>query len=391
MPSFLVTVSALSLLIWIYLAVFHGRYWRADQRLEVDPRDRAAWPAVVAVVPARNESAVVGTAIQSLLLQDYPGPFRVVLVDDRSTDGTAQMAREAATALNRANALTVVTGERLAAGWSGKTWALHQGVRAAKQIDPSTAYLLLTDADVVHDPLALRRLVAKAEDERCDLVSLMVRLHCEDLVERLLIPAFVYFFQQLYPFPESNKPGGEVAAAAGGCMLVRRNALERVGGIESIRGELIDDCALAGRVKAAGSIWIGLAEDTRSIRPYNGVGDVWDMVVRTAYTQLSHSPSRLVWTVFGLALTYIAPPVALIAGLATGDGQVAALGVLAWTIMVVTYVPTLRLYGQPAALGLALPAVATLYTLMTIDSARRHWQGRGGSWKGRTYSGLERS
>jgi len=390
MPSFLVTVAALSLLIWLYLAIFHGRYWRADQRLAAAPRDRGRWPAVIAVVPARNESAVIGTAIHSLLSQDYPGPLQVVLVDDRSTDGTARIAREAAAGLRRANALTIVTGERLAAGWSGKTWALHQGVRAAAQIDPGAAYVLLTDADIEHDRLDLRRLVAKAEDERCDLVSLMVRLHCEDLVERLLIPAFVYFFQQLYPFPESNKRGSEVAAAAGGCMLVRRNALDRAGGIESIRGELIDDCALARRIKATGPIWIGLAEFTRSIRPYNGVGDVWDMVARTAYTQLGHSPVRLFWTVVGLALTYLAPPFTLVAGLVTGAGQVAALGAFAWMIMLTTYVPTLRLYRQPIALGLALPAVAALYTLMTIDSAKRHWQGRGGAWKGRTYSGLER-
>jgi hopene-associated glycosyltransferase HpnB len=390
MPSFLVAVAALSPLIWLYLAIFHGRYWRADQRLAAEPQDRGKWPAVVAVIPARNEAAVIGTAIYSLLAQDYPGPLKVVMVDDRSTDGTARIARDAAAGLRRANAFTIVTGERLAAGWSGKTWALHQGVRAAKQIDSGATYLLLTDADIEHDQRALRRLVAKAEDERCDLVSLMVRLHCEDVIERLLIPAFVYFFQQLYPFPESNKPGSEVAAAAGGCMLVRRNALERAGGMESIRGELIDDCALARRIKATGPIWIGLAEYTRSIRPYNGVGDVWDMVARTAYTQLGHSRFRLFWTVIGLALTYLAPPVVLVAGLAGGDGQVAALGALAWMIMVMTYAPTLRLYRQPVVLGLALPVVAALYTLMTIDSARRHWQGRGGAWKGRTYSGLER-
>ena len=389
MPNVLLAVAALSLLIWLYLALFHGRFWRADQRLEATPPDRQSWPAVVAVIPARNEAAVVGIAIRSLLGQDYPGPLHLVLVDDRSSDGTGRLAREAGARLRGGKALTIVTGERLAEGWSGKTWALHQGVRAAKQISPNAEYFLLVDADIEHEPRALRQLVAKAEDERCDLVSLMVMLHCEDLIERFLIPAFVYFFQQLYPFPESNKRGSDVAAAAGGCMLVRRTALDRAGGIEGIRGELIDDCALARRIKATGSIWIGLTEKTRSVRPYNGVGDVWDMVARTAYTQLGQSLSRLVGAVIGMALTYLAPPVLVVVGLVTGAGQIAAMGALAWIIMVVTYAPTLRLYGQPAVAGFALPAVAVLYTLMTIDSAKQHWQGRGGAWKGRTYSGLE--
>jgi hopene-associated glycosyltransferase HpnB len=389
MPSGLTALASLSLLIWLYLALFHGRYWRADQRLNAPSFDLRSWPAVVVIVPARNEADVIEAAVCSLLSQDYRGEVKVIVVDDRSDDGTSAPASRGATMAGRPGALTVVPGRALPDGWSGKLWAVHQGVLEAGQIAPEADYLLLTDADVVHAQSAIRSLVFKAETERLDLVSLMVMLHCKSLIERLLIPAFVYFFQQLYPFPRANRDGDAVAAAAGGCMLVRRSALARIGGIASIRDALIDDCALARAIKATGPIWIGLAERSKSIRPYEGLADIWNMVARTAYTQLSYSPANLVGTVFGLAIAYLAPPLIFLAGVADGQGQAAAIGLVAWMVMAMTYAPTLRLYRQPLVLAFALPGIAVPYALMTIDSARRHWQGRGGAWKGRTYSGME--
>lgn len=390
MPDLLTAVAALSLVIWLYLVLCHGNFWRADQRLPEQVRaEPPSWPGVVAVIPARNEHDVVDRAVASLIGQDYPGDLAVVLVDDRSDDGTGEAARTGAAACP--DRLTVIEGQPLEDGWSGKMWAVSQGADRAGGAMPDARYLLLTDADIEHGRDAVRRLVAKAEAERLDLVSLMVRLHCRSAIERLLIPAFVYFFQQVYPFPRANDPLNPLAAAAGGCMLVRREALVHAGGIESIRDALIDDCALAARLKPNGPIWIGLAEESRSIRPYDGLADIWRMVARTAFTQLRHSPLRLAGTVVGLALTYLVPPVALGVGLVTGNGQAAALAAIAWGLMVMSYAPTLRLYGLSVANGLLLPAVAVLYTLMTVDSARRHWQGRGGAWKGRTYSGLAKS
>ncbi len=389
MPSVLTALSALSLLIWLYLALFHGRYWRADQRLPAETPHLQSWPDVIAVIPARNEADVIGIAVNSLLSQDYPGNLSVIVVDDQSTDGTAAVAHEQANKIGRAEALQVVGGEPLPNGWSGKLWAVHQGIQEAVRQQPKAAYLLLTDADVSHSERELRGLVAKAELERLDLVSLMVLLHCKSPIERFLIPAFVYFFQQLYPFPEANRQGTNVAAAAGGCMLVRRAALERAGSIESIKNALIDDCTLAAAIKKTGAIWVGLAEQSRSIRPYEGLDDIWDMVARTAYTQLKYSPLLLAAAVFGLLITYLVPPMTFVAGILSGDQNVTMMGLIAWMLMAMTFSPTLRLYHQPVSLGLALPVIAVLYTLMTIDSAFRHWRGRGGAWKGRTYVGID--
>ncbi|MCP4330975.1 MAG: glycosyltransferase [Alphaproteobacteria bacterium] len=389
MPEGLTAIAAFSLLIWLYLALFHGRYWRADQRLPQNPPELDQWPAVAAIIPARDEADVIGETVRSLLNQDYPGKFNVVVVDDRSTDGTAEVAQRAADEMAAPDRFAMIEGASLPQGWSGKLWALDQGVTWASQNLSGVEYFLLTDADIAHDRLALRRLTSKAVLERHDLVSLMVLLHCKNGIERFLIPAFVYFFQQLYPFPEANQRGRKVAAAAGGCMLVRRPALERVGGIQSIRSALIDDCTLAAAIKATGTIWIGLAEDSRSIRPYDGIGEIWDMVARTAYTQLRYSPLYLVGTVFGLIVTYLGPVVTIVLGLMFGAGQAIAFGVIAWAIMIMTYAPTLKLYRLPFIYGLVLPFVALLYTAMTIDSAKRHWEGRGGAWKGRTYTNIE--
>ncbi len=354
-------------------------------RLPAETSGRDTWPAVAAVIPARNEAPFVGQAVSSLVAQDYLGDFKVVLVDDDSTDGTADAARAAARAAGAEDRLVIVGGAALPEGWVGKMWAVSRGVAQAAQAMPDAQYLLLSDADIVHESGNLRRLVDKAERDKLDLVSLMVLLHCRDAMERLLIPAFVFFFQMLYPFPWVNDPRRRIAGAAGGCMLVRREALARTGGIGAIRGEIIDDCALARQIKAQGPIWLGLTAENRSIRPYDGLAGIWHTVARAAFTQLRYSWALLAGTALGLGVLYIAPVAAIVAGATAGAWILAAMGLAACAAMLAAYAPTLRLYGQPAVAGLLLPVASVLYALMTIDSARRHWRGRGGAWKGRTY------
>jgi hopene-associated glycosyltransferase HpnB len=366
--------ALLSLSLWAGMVMVHRRFWRADQRLE-EAGELETWPRVAAVIPARDEAATIGRTVTSLLAQDYPGELLVIVVDDNSDDGTA----EAAGSNPR---LRVVAGQPLAEGWTGKLWAVGQGVREAGE---ASGYLLLTDADIEHDPGNVRRLVFKAEAEGRHLVSLMVKLRCESVWERLLIPAFVFFFLKLYPFPAVNDPHSRTAAAAGGCMLVRRETLAQAGGIDAIRSEVIDDCALARLIKKRGPIWLGLATRTRSLRAYDGLAEIWDMVARTAYVQLRHSVPALAGTVVGMAVIYLVPPLAFAVGTALRDGALAAAGLLAWLVMALAYGPTLALYGRSVAWAVALPAAAGLYTLMTVSSAYRHWRGRGAAWKGRHY------
>ncbi|MFD0276100.1 glycosyltransferase [Kitasatospora sp. NPDC127111] len=376
----LLWIAVLSLLVWLWLACCHGLFWRTDVRLPAR-RPPARWPQVVVVVPARDEAGVLPVSLPSLLAQKYPGRARVVLVDDHSSDGTGELA--AALATPDGLELTVTTPPPLPPGWTGKLWALRHGVELA---GPDAEYLLLTDADIAHGPDSLAELVAAAESNRLDLVSQMARLRVETGWERLIVPAFVYFFAQLYPFRRSNRPGARTAAAAGGCSLVRREALERVGGVAAIRGAVIDDVSLARAVKAAGGrTWLGLAEQVDSVRPYPRLAQLWRMVSRSAYAQLRHSVLLLAGTVAGLALVYLVPPVATAAGLATARWPVAAAGGAAWALMAGTFVPMLRYYRQPAAAALLLPFTAALYLLMTVDSAVQHWRGRGAAWKGRTY------
>jgi len=323
----------------------------------------------------------VGCTVRSLLRQDYPGSLRVVVVDDQSSDGTAEVARQAAAALGLDDRLTVAAGRPLPAGWSGKVWAQDQGLEIAESIAPDATFVLLTDADIEHAPNQLTQLVARAEAERLDLVSLMVRLSCAAWVERLLIPAFIFFFRKLYPFAWINRHDRPEAGAAGGCMLVRRTMLQRIGGIAAIRNRLIDDCSLAAAIKAQGGrIWLGLAEETRSLRPYEMAGEVWRMIARTAYTQLERSPVNLAGCVVGMSLAYLAPPALALSAQGTPAGW---LGLAAWIAMSLAYVPVLRYYRQPIVLAIALPAVALFYLCATLDSARRHRVGRGGEWKGR--------
>ena len=400
----------LSLTIWLGLLCFLGQFWRVDQQLEVTETQLKSLPVVCAVVPARNEADLISTSLRSLLLQDYPGSFNVFLVDDRSTDRTANFAEGVAHAVGKPQQLHIISGETLPPGWSGKLWAVEQGINSASLFAPD--YYLLTDADIEHDPGNLRRLVAKAVQEDLDMVSIMVRLRCESFWEKLLIPAFVFFFQKLYPFRWVNNPNNPTAAAAGGSILIAREALERIGGIQVIRQALIDDCALADAVKKSGGvgkqdrrdnhaqcpmpnapcpmpnqgrIWLGLSTLTCSLRPYDSLATIWDMVARSAYTQLNYSPLLLLGTLVAMPLIYLVPPVCVILGAVWGNWAIAFTGLLGWLLMAFAYYPTIRFYKCSPWLAFSLPAIAFLYILMTLDSALRHWQGRGGAWKGRVY------
>ncbi|MFJ5151499.1 glycosyltransferase [Streptomyces sp. NPDC088353] len=374
-----------SLAAWLWLLLCQGFFWRTDVRLP--PHEDPApgdWPSVCVVVPARDEAGVLPESLPSLLAQDYPGRAEVFLIDDGSRDGTGELARELARR-HGGLPLTVAAPGEPPAGWTGKLWAVRHGIGLARARGP--AYLLLTDADIAHAPDSLRHLVAAARTGDFDVVSQMARLRAESLWERLVVPAFVYFFAQLYPFRRIGRRGARTAAAAGGCVLLRAEAAERARIPDAIRQAVIDDVALARAVKACGGhIWLGLAERVDSVRPYPRLRDLWRMVSRSAYAQLRHNPLLLLGTVAGLALVYLVPAVALTAGLAAGDAGAALAGGLAWLVMAATYVPMLRYYRQPLWLAPLLPFTAFLYLLMTVDSAVRHYRGRGAAWKGRTYA-----
>ena len=375
-------LTGLSFVLWIYLLGFRGGFWRADQRLDETPSELAAWPAVVAVIPARNEAQTIAKTVNSLLAQNYPGGLSVIVVDDNSDDGTGEAARIVDA---RGARLTVIKGTPLEEGWSGKLWAVHQGLQTAKETAPGAAYVLLTDADIIHDPESLKRLVAKAEEETLGLVSLMVRLRCQGFWEKWLIPVFIFFFQKLYPFPWVNDPHHPLAAAAGGCMLVRRATLDAIGGVEAIRGRLIDDCALAAEIKKQSPIWLGLTEKVTSDRAYDHLSEIWRMVSRSAFEQLDHSFFALAGTIIGMAVLYLVPPLAGLA-LLGGSTKVVALGLATWWgLMAMAYRPTLRLYGMQPTWAVLLPLAALLFTAMTVSSAIDHWRGRGSAWKGRQY------
>ena len=372
-------IASMVLAIWLYLLIGRGAFWRARERDVEIPLAEGPWPAIAAIIPARDEAECVGATVASLLQQDYPGAFTVIVVDDQSSDGTAQVAREAAAALGAEARLQVLSGRPLPAGWTGKLWAQNQGVETVSAILPPPAYLLFTDADIGYAPDSLRGLVARARVGGYVLTSLMAKLRCESLAEHVFIPAFIFFFQMLYPFSWSNDPRRSTAAAAGGCMLVRRDVLSQAGGMAGIRSALIDDCALAKVLKAHGPIWIGLTERVHSMRAYPALADIRRMVSRTAYAQLRYSPLLLAGTVLGLALTYVAP--VLLAVFAGGTARV--LGLAAWLAMAVAFQPTLRFYRTSMLWGLALPAIAAIYMAFTVDSAYQHARGRGGMWKGR--------
>jgi hopene-associated glycosyltransferase HpnB len=377
----MILVASLSLAIWVYLLLGHGKFWQAGPILEAAlPSDH---PPVVIIVPARDELPTIGRCLRSLLAQTYAGPTRVILVDDGSTDGTGDVAR----ALLDPR-LTVLPGALRPDGWSGKLWALAQGVAEARGVAEAGGFaeadgtlLLFSDADIIHQPEHLATLVAKREQDQLHLVSEMVALKCESVAERALVPAFVFFFQLLYPFALVNDPGSNVAAAAGGTVLIRAETLAAVGGLEAMRDALIDDVTLARRVKRSGRIWLGHSALASSIRPYPGVADVWRMVTRTAYVQLGFSPSILAATVAAMVLVWMVPPYAAL----FGHGPARVAGLLAWASLAGSYVPTLRRFGCHLAWAPFLPLVALFYTAATVGSAADHILGRGVRWKQRTY------
>jgi hopene-associated glycosyltransferase HpnB len=359
-------LAFLPLVAWLYLLSGRGMFWLTRERDDGDAPRPAAWPSVTVVVPARDEADVIARSVGSLMKQDYRGPFRDILVDDQSGDGTAVKAR----ALD----CDVLTGSPRPPGWTGKLWAVSQGIAAAGSCD----YLWLTDADIAHTPDNLSKLVARSEADGLVLNSLMAKLHCGNAAERLLIPAFVFFFDMLYPFAWVNDKRSSLAAAAGGCMLIKREALERAGGIRKIAHEIIDDCAMGRLMKAQGAIRLSLTDRSVSVRPYS-FADIHKMVSRSAYAQLSYSPLQLIGTALGMAIVYVAAPVLAI--FAHGWAQMA--GLIAWALMAVAFAPMLRFYRLSPLIGLAMPAIGAIYGAFTLDSAIRHWRGRGGMWKGR--------
>jgi hopene-associated glycosyltransferase HpnB len=373
-------VALLALAIWLYLICARGAFWLGVFDDVRTPAAMRSAPSVTAVIPARNEAECVGASIGSVLAQDYAGELAVVLVDDDSSDGTADVARAAAATQPRAaGRLTVATGDPLPPGWTGKMWALKCGIAVAQSAPQPPKYLLLTDADIAHAPDTVASLVTRAEAGGYVLTSLMAKLRCESFAERVHVPAFIYFFAMLYPFAWVDRPDNATAAAAGGCMLVRADALRAAGGIACIRAALIDDCALAAEMKRQGPIWLGLTQRVRSIRPYPRFGDFKRMVARSAYAQLNYSPLLLIGTVLAMTLVYLAPP-----GLAlAATGLPRLLGIAAWALIALSFQPTLRLYGLSSLWGIALPAIAFLYMLYTVMSAIDYAAGRGGTWKGR--------
>ena len=392
MDFLLTCLSAIALASWTYLVLCRGYFWRADQKLDGPPGTLTDWPKIVAIVPARNEADVIGPAVASLLDQDYPGRLDVILTDDHSDDGTAGNAEAAAHAIDARTRLRVVRSRDLPPGWLGKPWALAEGLREANSALPDADYIWLSDADIRHQPENLRRMVAKAETDDLDLVSQMVILATRGFWARLLIPAFVFFFQKLYPFAWINEGRPGVSGSAGGCVLLRRSAVERIGGFAPIRGELIDDCALARAIrtrgrKGGGRLFLGLTTAARSLRPYAGLPGIWRMVARSAYTQLNHSPALLAGTLIGMTVIYLCAPAIALTYPWHGDWIAACLGIVTWLVMAQSFRPTQRLYGEPGWLALLLPLAGLAYTLMTFDSALGHWQGRGGVWKGRVAGG----
>jgi hopene-associated glycosyltransferase HpnB len=379
----LIAAGVLSLLIWAYLVLARGGFWRiypaASRTISAENRAQGNPVRIAVIIPARDEADVVGRAVRSLLQQTGPNKIQIFLVDDASTDGTAQAARAAAAAETQAQNLTVVPGNSLAPGWSGKLWAMQQGIEQAAKTAPD--FFLFTDADIEHAPDSLATLLSIAQHGPYDMASFMVKLHCQSLAEKLLIPAFVYFFFKLYPPAWISNPRRSEAGAAGGCILIRPSALEKAGGIAAIRQEVIDDCSLAARVKRTGGrLWLGASATTRSIRPYQGFSGIGRMISRSAFNQLRHSSFLLILSIIGMAATYLLPPLLVFAAHRIVP---AALGGAAWLLMVLSYWPVLRLYRLNPLWALALPVAAIFYVGATFHSAWKYWMGRGGEWKGR--------
>jgi hopene-associated glycosyltransferase HpnB len=390
-----IALAALPVGIWIYLLTCRGHFWLERPRLLEARRgissadDQAivgegSWPAVVAVIPARNEADVIGRTVTALLRQDYPGNFHIVLVDDDSKDGTAVEARAAAAACGADNRLTVLSGKRLKAEWTGKLWAMKQGLDQVERLDRKPDYILLTDADIEHEPENLRHLVGRAllghpQAGRYKLVSLMARLRTDTFAEKALIPAYIFFFQMLYPFAWINDPKKRKAGAAGGCMLVERKALKAAGGIATIKDALIDDCALGQVLKQQGPIWLGLGETVTSLRGYPAWRDIWMLIARSAYTQLRFSPLLLIGCVIGMSITYLLPPILVM----QSDPDLRLPGIISWSMMTMSVLANLYYHRRSVLWAPLLPVIVLFYLAATLDSARRYWTGQGGEWKGR--------
>jgi hopene-associated glycosyltransferase HpnB len=378
MLSLALILSIVTVGIWTYLLLFRGFFWREAPKAAPET-GLESWPEVAVVTPARNEADVVGQSMAALLAQDYPGTIHIVLVDDDSTDGTGEAAERAVANSQTRHELTVVKNAALAPGWTGKLWAVNRGLSELERLAPSAKYVLLTDADILHERGSLKQLVSRAEQGGFRLVSLMARLRTETFAEKALIPAYIFYFQKLYPFAWVSDPKHKMAGAAGGCMLVDRAALNDIGGIAAIRHELIDDCALGKAIKAKGPIWLGLADGVASLRGYPRWSDVWMLVARSAFTQLGFSGGMLVVATLSMLATYVLPPhLTLFA-----EGPACLVALAAWLMMLFAYQPTLRYHRMSPLWSLALPLVAIFYTAATIDSALRYWSGRGGQWKGR--------
>ena len=381
----LAAISLVPLAIWAYLLFGRGWFWLCGERDDFAavankaPNARDAWPSIVAIIPARDEADMIARSVGSLLRQDYPGRFSVFVVDDQSTDDTAAVASTAASDAHAVDRLKIVTGNGPPPGWTGKLSAMRQGLAEVEASGAKPEFVLFTDADIAYAPHVLSRLVAIARAKNSVLASLMVKLRCESAAERWLAPAFVFFFQMLYPFTWVNDPRRTTAAAAGGCMLVRREALHAAGGLEAVRNALIDDCALGALMKGQGPIWLGLTESVDSLRAYSTFAEFRRMVSRSAFAELRFSPLRLAGAIGGMAVVYVAPP--LFAIFARGAAQAA--GAVTWAMMAIALAPMLRLYGRSLVGGFALPAIAAVYVAFTFDSALQYWRGRGGYWKGR--------
>ena len=359
------------------LWLFRAGFWRVDQ--EPVPPPPAEWPGVVAVIPARDEAPVLAETLRSLWAQEYPGPFRIVLVDDHSEDGTAEIARSCPRSTKEE--LLVLAAEPLPVGWAGKVWAMHQGVTRGLPADDPARYVLFSDADISHGSGTLCELVSRAEAGEIDLTSFMVRLQCASAAERLMIPAFVFFFKLLYPFRKVNHRKDPLAGAAGGTMLLRRSALERIGGMEAIRGAVIDDCTLAAAVKRGGhALWLGMSDTSISTRGYGTLREIARMIARTAYTQLGYSPVQLLGCVVGFSFTFLGPPLLAV----SGQGWGSLLAGLAWLLMAGLYLPMVRFYRLSPLMAPLLPLTATVYLWATVLSAWWHHRGKGGWWKGRS-------
>jgi hopene-associated glycosyltransferase HpnB len=378
--SIFIALAAISFWIWIVLTLFWGAFWKLSAFGDDDiPPAASPWPRVVAIVPARNEAETIARAVESLVQQDYPGEFHLIVVDDHSEDQTATLALTAAEKLPAGNRVTILPAAQLQNGWTGKIWAMQQGVGLATTLYPE--YLWFTDADIVHAPDTLKRLVSRAESRKLDLASLMVLLQANSFPERLLIPPFLYFFLMLYPPRWIADPKARTAGAAGGCVLLRRAALERLGGFVSMRAEMIDDCALARSVKrSGGTLWMGLTRKSVSLRAYKTFAEIRDLIARTAFTQLGYSPLLLLGTLLGMFLTYIVPP----AFAFHTHPLVWRFSLAAWALMAISYLPTVRYYCLWPLWAPLLPVAAAFYSYATWLSAVRYWLGRGGQWKGRS-------